>query len=110
MLPDSRNTVVLTGYQAVGTRGRSLVEGARELKMFGRYVPVEAEIVADEEFSVHADADELVAWLREMPGRPHTVYVIHGEENGARALAARIRSELGWTAVVPHLGEHLRLA
>jgi metallo-beta-lactamase family protein len=110
MLPDHRNMVVMTGYQAFGTRGRALVEGARELKMFGRYVPVEAEVVADEEFSVHADADELIAWLGLMPQRPEAVYVVHGEDAGARALAERIRSELGWTAVVPHIGERIRLA
>lgn len=110
MLPDHRNTVVLTGYQAVGTRGRALVEGAAELKMFGRYVPVEAEVVTDEEFSVHADANELLAWLRTMPTPPQAVYVVHGEHSAARDLAARIRRDLGWTAVVPDLGERVRLA
>jgi metallo-beta-lactamase family protein len=109
MLPDRRNTVVLTGYQAVGTRGRALAEGARELKMFGRYVPVEAEVVADEEFSVHADADELLAWLRLMPAPPEVVYVVHGERSAAGDLAERIRRDLGWTAVVPDLGERVRL-
>ncbi len=110
MLPDARNAVVLTGYQAVGTRGRALLAGAEELKMFGRYVPVEAEVVADEEFSVHADADELLSWLGQMPTAPQAVYVVHGEASGSAALAARIRRELGWTAVVPELGERIRLA
>ena len=110
MLPDHRNTVVLTGYQAVGTRGRSLLEGAAELKMFGRYVPVEAEVVADDEFSVHADADELLVWLRALPAPPQVVYVVHGEQSAAHELAGRIRRDLGWTAVVPDLGERVRLA
>lgn len=109
MLPDRRNTVVLTGYQAVGTRGRALLDGATELKMHGQYVPVRAEIVADEEFSVHADADELMAWLREMPEPPHTVYVAHGEQGSSDVLAARIRREIDVTAVVPRLGERVRL-
>lgn len=109
MLPDRRNTVVLTGYQAVGTRGRALVEGAEELKMFGRYVPVEAEVVADEEFSVHADAGELLAWLSAMPAAPEVVYVVHGERSAGAELARRIKRELGWTAVVPELGERVRL-
>jgi len=109
LLPDRRNTVVLTGYQAVGTRGRSLLDGATELKMHGRYVPVRAEVVADEEFSVHADADELVAWLREIPEPPETVYVTHGEPDASARLAERIRGELGVTAVVPRLGERVRL-
>lgn len=110
MLPDRRNTVVLTGYQAVGTRGRALADGAAEVKIHGRYVPVEAEVVRDEEFSVHADASELLDWLRALPRRPEVVYVVHGEESGSRALAARIRAELGYTAVVPALEERVRLA
>src|SRR5665647_2074111 len=88
MLPDHRNTVVLTGYQAIGTRGRALLDGARELKMFGRYVPVSAEVVADEEFSVHADADEILGWLRQMPQPPETVYVVHGERGASEGLAS----------------------
>ncbi|GEN79113.1 MBL fold metallo-hydrolase RNA specificity domain-containing protein [Actinotalea fermentans] len=109
MLPDPRNTVVLTGYQAVGTRGRALADGAAEVKIHGRYVPVEAEIVRDEEFSVHADASEILDWLRALPERPEVVYVVHGEEAASRALAARIRAELGYTAVVPTLDERVRL-
>ena len=110
MLPDRRNTVVLTGYQAVGTRGRALLEGARELKMHGRYIPVEAEIVSDDEFSVHADANEVVGWLRQIPEPPQIVYLVHGEPAGSAALAARIRAELGWPVAVPHMTERVRLA
>ncbi len=110
MLPDRRNTVVLTGYQAVGTRGRALLDGAAELKIHGRYVPVEAEVVADGEFSVHADASELLDWLGALPEPPGVVYVVHGEPTGSSALAGRIRAELGYTAVVPTLDERVRLA
>jgi len=108
MLPDPRHTVVLTGYQAVGTRGRLLVDGAQELKMHGRYVKVRAEIVQDEEFSVHADADELMSWLDGLP-EPETVYLVHGEPESAQALAGRIRAELGWTVAVPGPGERVRV-
>jgi len=109
MLPDRHNTVVLTGYQAIGTRGRALLDGAKELKIHGRYVPVRAEVVSDEEFSVHADADELVAWLRDLPTPPETVYLVHGEADAARLLGDRIRAELDWLTVVPRLGERVRL-
>lgn len=109
LLPDRRNTVVLTGYQAAGTRGRALLDGAREVKIHGRYVPVRAEVVADEEFSVHADADEVLGWLRELDESPDAVYVVHGEPSAAAALAERVRDELGWTAVVPRLGERVVL-
>ena len=109
LLPDRRNTVVLTGYQAVGTRGRDLAEGARQLKMFGRYVPVRAEVLMDDGFSVHADAGELMAWLSRLPEPPETVYVVHGEPQASAALARRIRDELDWTAVVPRFGERVRV-
>ena len=109
LLPDSRHTVVLTGYQAVGTRGRQLAEGATELKMFGRYVPVRAEVVFDNGFSVHADATELLRWLEELPAAPETVYIVHGEPVSSRSLAAKIRAETGWCVAVPELGERVRV-
>ena len=108
-LPDWRNCVVLTGYQAIGTRGRQLLDGAKQVKIHGRYVPVRAEVVDDQDFSVHADGDELLAWLATAPEPPRTVYVVHGEPQGSARLAARISDELGWTAVVPTLGERVRL-
>ena len=107
LLPDQRNTVVLTGYQAAGTRGRSLLDGAHEVKIMGRYVPVRAEIVNDEEFSVHADSSELIDWLLQIPQPPETVYLVHGELTAAEALAKRIRHETGWTVAVPRLGERV---
>lgn len=108
-LPDPRNCVVLTGYQAAGTRGRSLLDGARALKMYGRYVPVRAEIVSLEFFSVHADADELVGWLGRMPRAPETAYVVHGEPTSSKTFADRLADELGWCAVVPRAGERVLL-
>ncbi len=69
-LPDPRNCVVLTGFQAAGTRGRQLQEGARQLKMYGRYVPVRAEVVDIPQFSVHADADDILTWLAADSGAP----------------------------------------
>ncbi|MEI2778206.1 MAG: MBL fold metallo-hydrolase [Tetrasphaera sp.] len=109
MLPDARNTIILTGYQGAGTRGRALLEGATQLKMHGQYVPVRAEIVADREFSVHADASDLMDWLRALDPPPRTVYVVHGEEEAAARLAGRIRGELGLLAVVPSYAERILL-
>ncbi len=109
LLPDPRNTVVLAGYQAVGTRGRDLLEGARQLKMHGRYVPVRADVVDCAEFSVHADADELVSWAGSAPSEPRACYVVHGEEGASEALAGRLQDDLGWVAVVPRTGERVRL-
>src|SRR5690606_14398146 len=108
-LPDPRNSVVLPGFQAAGTRGRRLLEGATELKMLGRYVPVRAEIVDASGFSVHADAAELVDWARRMPAPPRIAFPVHGEPEAAEALRRTLAGELGWSAVVPRHGERVRL-
>ena len=108
-LPDPRNTVVLAGYQAVGTRGRQLADGATELKMMGRYVRVRAEVVDLPTLSVHADSSELLDWVAANGKVPETVYVVHGEPTASATLAAAIRSSLDWTAVVPRFGERVRL-
>ncbi|CCH72979.1 Exonuclease of the beta-lactamase fold involved in RNA processing [Nostocoides australiense Ben110] len=109
MLPDDRNAIVLTGYQSVGTRGRALMDGATQLKMHGRYIPVRAEIVVDREFSVHADASDLIDWLRDLQPQPGIVYVTHGEEESSEKLAARIHAELGLVAVAPGYAERVVL-
>jgi metallo-beta-lactamase family protein len=106
MLPDPRHAVLLVGFAAAGTRARSLLDGARSLKMFGRYIPVHAEIVDLPAFSAHADADQLVDWLRGGQ-RPRTVYVVHGEPAAAAELRDRIEQDLGWTAVVPAYQERV---
>ncbi len=107
LLPDRNNTVMLVGFQAVGTPGRMLLEGARELKIHGGYVPVRAEIVEIEAFSVHADASELVDWLKSAETCPQVVFVNHGEPDASRALANRIREELDIAVVVPQRGERI---
>jgi len=108
-LPDPRSTVALVGFQAEGTRGRSLVEGAEELKMLGRYVRVRADVVSLPSFSVHADADDLMAWLRTATTAPRGVFCVHGEERATHALASRIRQELDWDAVAPRYKERVLL-
>ena len=109
LLPDRRNAVALVGYQALGTRGRDLAEGARALKMLGHYVPVHAEVVSLPQYSIHADADEILRWLASAPYPPEVVYVAHGEPAAAAALAERISADLGWLAVVPRQGERVVL-
>lgn len=108
-LPDSRNTVILAGYQAEGTRGRLLADGAQELKMLGRYIRVRAQVVDLRGFSVHADSAELLEWVRSARTLPETVYVVHGEPAASGALAASIRAQLDVSAVVPSPGERVRL-
>jgi len=108
-LPDPRNTVILPGFQAEGTRGRSLLEGQRTLKLLGRYVPVRAEIVEIGAFSVHAGRSELLAWLRGASRQPESVLVVHGEAKAAEALRAGVEGELGLAAAVARDGERVRI-
>ena len=108
-LPDEKNTVILVGYQAEGTRGRSLLDGAKSVKMLGRYVPVRAEIVNVPAFSVHADRAEIINWLRGAPSPPKEVYVVHGDPAAAESLRAEIWKQLGWNVVVPRHLEQVRL-
>lgn len=108
-LPDARNTVILVGYQAQGTRGRRLLEGERALKMYGRYVPVRAEVENVAAFSVHVDRGEMLAWLESFPKEPSMTFVVHGEPESSHSLAQAVGSELGWPAVVPKLGERVRV-
>ena len=100
-LPDPRDTVILPGFQVPGTRGAQLAGGAREVKIFGEYIDVRAEIVSLEGFSVHADRGELIDWLATAPSPPRTCFVVHGEAESSDTLATAIRRELGWRAIVP---------
>ena len=99
-----RNMVILTGYQAPGTRGATLASGARTVRIHGRDVEIQAEVVQLESASAHADADQLLDWLRSSPGQPDQVYVVHGDLGAADALRARIERELHWRAMVPEHG------
>ncbi len=107
-LPNPRNSVILTGFQVPGTRGRALADGEKQIKIHGRYIPVRAEIHVTNAYSAHADAEQMVQWLSAMKP-PDTAYVVHGEEAAARALADRLADELGWNAAVPRYLERVRL-
>jgi metallo-beta-lactamase family protein len=109
MLPNPKHTVVLVGYQAIGTRGRRLIEGEIEVKMHGEMVPVRAQIEQIESFSVHADSEELIAWLKTASEQPGQVLVVHGEAGAAETFSDRIKSELGWKSHAPIDGEAVTL-
>jgi metallo-beta-lactamase family protein len=101
MLPNPKHTIVLVGYQAVGTRGRSLLEGEEFVKMHGKEIPVKAQIEQVNSFSVHADASELVDWLRTSSEEPKNVFIVHGEGDSSAALQDKIKQVLGWKSVIP---------
>ena len=108
LLPDPRNTVLIVGFAAEGTRARDLANGARTIKIHGDYVPVRAEIAETDAFSAHADADDVLSWLAGAAA-PATTYVVHGEPAAAATLRDRLDRELGWPATVPALGERVTL-
>ena len=109
LAPDRRNTIVLAGYQAGGTRGARLQNGERNLRIHGEDVPVNAEVVSLQGLSAHADAQQIVGWLGSAPKAPRGVFVTHGEPGPADALRQRIERELGWAATVPTLGQAVEI-
>ncbi len=101
---DRKNAIVLTGYQAGGTRGAALLRGDDHLRIYGRDIPINAEVVALQGLSAHADSDEIIQWMRTAPSAPVMTYIVHGEPESSDALRYRMKHDLGWSARVP---EHL---
>jgi metallo-beta-lactamase family protein len=99
-LPDPRNAVILAGFQAQGTRGRALQEGAKTIRLFGQEIPVNAEIVELGQFSAHAGKSELLRWLTGLPAPPKQTYLVHGEPSAAQSLQASIRENFKWNVSV----------
>jgi metallo-beta-lactamase family protein len=109
LLPDERNLILLVGFQAAGTRGRAMMEGARTVRVHGLDVPVRAQFVCVSGLSAHADRSELLRWVRTQPNRPRTVFITHAEEKASSAFAQLLRSELGLRTIEPKLGDRFDL-
>lgn len=99
-LPDPKNTVLFIGFQAPGTRGASIKSGAKEVKIFGDFVPIRTQIAVLEQFSDHADPPELLEWLRTFPKKPSVTYLVHGEPGAASELRDTMAKQLGWNVQV----------
>jgi metallo-beta-lactamase family protein len=108
-LPDAATTVLFVGYQAAGTRGRLLRDGARTVKLLGEVVPVRAEIMVSDAYSAHADRGEILRWLGGFTRPPAMTYVVHGEPPAAAALRDAIERQLGWPAAVAEDGQRVPL-
>jgi len=108
-LPNHNNLVLLTGYQAVGTRGRALQDGAATLRMHGQDVHVEAQVMTVEGLSSHADRTEILRWVASEPRPPRRIFVVHGEAESAAHLAERLRAATGADVAVPELKESFAL-
>jgi metallo-beta-lactamase family protein len=98
---DERNLVLFAGYQAPGTRGATMVGGMQRVRIHGEEFPIRAQVGQLATASGHADSDELLAWMRQLPKPPRRVFITHGEPEAADALRSRIIHELGWNATVP---------
>lgn len=108
-LPQARNTVMFVGYQAAGTRGRALTDGASEVRIHGQMVPALARIAKIDSMSAHADRGEILQWLATSPAAPGRVCLVHGEPQPMDALKARIQERFGWAVHTPVYRETLTL-
>ncbi len=108
-LSDERTTVILAGFQAIGTRGRSLQDGAKIVRMHGRDVPVRATVEVVSGLSGHADKNEILRWLRGFIVPPRQTYLVHGESDVAKSLQQTIETRFGWSVVVAEDGQNVIL-
>jgi metallo-beta-lactamase family protein len=108
-LPNPKHTVLFVGFQAAGTRGRALVDGAKSIKMHGTIVPVGARVTRIDSMSAHADSNEIMRWLGTFNTPPRQTFLVHGEPGAQDALKARIESSLGWAVHSPQHGERVEV-
>ena len=108
-LPNPKNTVLFVGFQAEGTRGRLLVDGAREVRLKGRDIPVAARIERIDAMSAHADAGEIMRWLSGFSRPPSTTYLVHGEPPALNALRDRVVREKSWSVHIAALEERVEI-
>jgi metallo-beta-lactamase family protein len=101
----SNTTILLVGYQAEGTRGRQLQEGAHEIKIRGRYYPVKAKVRHVESLSAHADQKGLLDWLSRIEGTPEEVFLVHGEPTALDTMRVKLKDEMDWKTVIPGLNQ-----
>jgi metallo-beta-lactamase family protein len=108
-LPDPKNLVIFIGFQSPGTRGFTIKSGAKEVKIFGEFVPIRAQVAALEQFSDHADTAELLEWLGTFKDRPRETYLVHGEPDSSHQLQQAIKEELGWKVEVAEWKEKVHI-
>lgn len=109
MLPNENATLVFVGYQAAGTTGRRIQDGAREVKIMKHWIPVNCHIEKVEGFSAHADWKAVIQWLSGLQNTPKMVFTTHGEPDAAEAMAGHIRDAFGWNVVVPQYEQTVEL-
>ena len=110
-LSDPKSTILFIGYQVEGTLGRKILDGAKEVSIFGQIIPVNCQVKAIGGYSAHADQNMLTEWIKSaaIGGKLKNVFVVQGEEDSANALAERIKKDIGVTAIVPSQNESFEL-
>lgn len=103
------NTILLVGYQAEGTRGRKLLEGAKVIKMYGKFYEVKASIFLVEGLSAHGDQKDLIYWLKDLKIPPKKIFLVHGEESALKGLKEKIENDLGYEVIQPKLNQVFEL-
>lgn len=107
--PDARNTILFSGFQAGGTRGAAMIDGAKEIKIHGEYFPVRAEVTSINSLSAHADANEILTWLKHFNQPPKITFITHGEPVAADSLRLKIKEQLDWETYIPDYLESVNL-
>lgn len=102
---DEKNTIMIVGFQAEGTRGRKLIEGEKEIKIYGRYYPVKAQIVELEGLSAHGDQEDLLQWLSEIEPKPEKIFLVHGETTALESLKKKVEETYGVFCEIPYIGQ-----
>jgi metallo-beta-lactamase family protein len=106
---DPRNTILFAGFQTLGTPGRAIVDGMREVKIHGEWIEIRAEVADLTMFSAHSDSNELMRWVGGFASPPAKTFIVHGDPSSSAALQDRIRSVLGWSTAIPTIGERFEL-
>lgn len=109
-IEDPKSTILLTGFQAEGTRGRQILEGLPDVKIFGKYFKVKAAVKSINSLSAHADQKGLLNWISEMENVPERVFLIHGEKKAADVLRVKIKDKYAWKAEIPHIGQVITIS
>jgi metallo-beta-lactamase family protein len=108
-LPNEENILLLIGYQAQGTRGRSILEGNPTVKIHGKQIPIRAKVETISGFSGHGDYNEILAWLMAFNKKPKMTFLVHSEPDACNSMATKIQNQLGWKTVIPEYGQTYEL-
>ncbi len=106
---NENDTLLFVGYQAEGTKGRKLIEGEKEIKIYGRVIPFRMQIKKFESLSAHGDQKDLINWLSDLKQKPENIFIIHGEREQAKAFQQKLKEVKHWKSEIPHLNQSFEI-